>query len=124
LNLTGKNKKLVFELCKAFSKGNKDFITQNLDDDVCWNIVGMPLINGKNDFINAMEMMKLESFPDIKTKNVIAEGDYVVVESSGILNTKTGKPYTPSYCDVYLIRNGKIQELTTYIVDITLNNES
>ena len=120
---TSANKKLIIRLNEAFSKGDTEFILNNLTDDIRWNIVGMPSINGKKDFLKAMQMMELESFPDITINNVIAEGNYVVVESSGSANTKTGKPYNPSYCDIYRVKDGKIQELTTYIVDITVNNE-
>ncbi len=66
-----------------------------------------------------MEMMEIESFPDIEIKNIIAEGDYVVVES--ISNTQTGKLNNPAYCDIYRLKDGKIQELTTYVVDTSSN---
>ena len=121
-----RNKKLVRKINEAFLKSNINKVSDYIDDNIKWNIVGMPVITGKNDFIETMEMMELES-PGLKIKNVIAEGDYVVVESSANQNPggndASEKLYTPSYCDVYYIKNGKIQELTTYIVDITLNNE-
>ncbi len=35
--------------------------------------------------------------------------------------TKTGELNSPAYCDVYRLKGGKIEELTTYVVDTTLN---
>lgn len=125
--MSKKNKELVKKINEAFSKGNTKFILANVADDIRWNIVGMPTISGKNDFLETMEMMELQSFPLITVRNIIAEGDYVVVESAGKQGTseqaigKTGEQNNPSYCDVYLIKDGKVKELTTYVVDTSLN---
>ena len=126
--MSEKNKELVRKVNESFLKGNIEMVSEYLDDNIKWNIVGIPCIQGKTDFMQTMEIMELESFPNIKIKNIIAEGDYVVVESSdanvsGSNNFSADKPYTPSYCDIYFIKNGKVQELTTYMVDITLNIE-
>ncbi len=99
---------------------NKSYINF-LSDDIKWTIVGMPSINGKQNFIRAMEIMELwqSSFkkenmlPD-KVINIIAENDFVVVESKG-QNEDSGN------CDIYRIKNGKIKEVTTYIVDTSVN---
>ena len=118
--MSAKNKKLIKKINEAFSKGDTEFVLDNLADNIRWNIVGLPTISGKGDFLKTMEMFELENFPDITVKNIIGEGDYVVVESTGTAVTKTGQPYNPAYCDVYLLKDGKIQELTTYVVDTTL----
>ena len=49
-----------------------------------------------------------------ETKKQIAEGDYVAVQAHGQATTKTGKPYNNTYCMVFRIANGKVQELTEY----------
>jgi len=121
--MSKENKELVKKMNEAFSKGNTEFIVQNITEDIRWNIVGMPVIKGKTDFLKAMKIMELESLPDTEIKNIIAEGNYVVVESSAGLNSKSGRPYRPSYCDVYKIKNGKVEELTTYVVDITKHED-
>lgn len=112
-----RNKNLIKKINNAFLNGDIKFVSTHLADDIQWNIVGMPVIKGKNDFLVTMEIMEsaVGGFNDIDIKNVVAEGDYVVVESHGNAGVKTSNP---SYCDVYHIINGKIKELTTYIVDI------
>jgi ketosteroid isomerase-like protein len=67
-------------------------------------------------------MLELENFPVLSIKNVISEGDYVVVESTGRTETDTERSGNPFYCDIYRFKNGKIQELTTYVVDTSDNN--
>lgn len=126
--MSEKNKELIKKINAAFIKGKVERVAGYIDRNIRWNIVGMPQIKGKDDFIKTKEMMLRESFPNIKIKNIVAEGDFVVVESADIDESdtdkeiKSGKPFTPSYCDIYLIRNGKIYELTTYIVDVSVNN--
>jgi uncharacterized protein len=119
-------------------KGNKEFIKKilneydkknffNLDyiaDDIKWNIIGDTTIIGKKNFLQAIEMEERESLPVITIKNVIAEKEYVVVESKGKTATKGGKPYRPAYCDIYRIKNGKIQEMTTYFINTASNKNA
>ena len=46
--------------------------------------------------------------------NVIAEGDFVVVQVRGKAETKEGRAYDNSYCHVFKMRGGKIAEVTEY----------
>jgi len=109
------NKDLVKKINDAFASGNVQNASPYIDDNIIWNIVGMPLIYGKHNFIKTKEMLELD-YNSGKSKNFIAEGDYVVVESS--LNLNAGNPVNPSYCEIYLIKEGKIKQLTSYIVDV------
>ena len=50
------------------------------------------------------------------TDNVIAEGDYVVVQQHATgRTTKTGKPYNNRYCLVYKVVGDRIKEITEYL---------
>jgi uncharacterized protein len=44
----------------------------------------------------------------------IADGDHVVVESVGKMQTKAGVPYNNEYCLIYRFRDGKIVEIREY----------
>jgi ketosteroid isomerase-like protein len=48
-------------------------------------------------------------------RNIIAEGDNVVLQWEGKATSKSGKPYNNSYCWVMKIGNGKVTEGTAYI---------
>ncbi len=114
-----RNKKLVMSFLDGFINGNKQKCINYLTDDVRWNIIGMPSIRGKQNFLQALEMMELwkSTFlysPSGRTKNIIAEKDYVVVESAGGNSNSAN-------CDIYKIINGKIREMTSYIVDTSVN---
>lgn len=47
--------------------------------------------------------------------NVIAEGDLVVVQSSGQAKTTGGRPYNNTYCQVFTVRDGQIHAVTEYM---------
>ena len=122
-----KNKKLVEKFINEFIKRNNKSYMNYLADDIKWNIVGMPSITGRQNFLEALEMMELwqaslkRSNSEGKGKNVIAEGDYVVIENQGSLLVKDKDFDNPAHCDIYRIDNGKIKEVTTYIVDTSIN---
>lgn len=104
-----------------FIEGKDKAYMKILSDNIKWNIVGMPLIYGKQNFIEAMGSMGILTLPSNekmkpfdKVKNLVAESDFVVVENSW-------KSSNSCSCDVYKIKNGKIEELTSYIVDTSVN---
>ena len=106
-----------------FIEGKDESFMKILSEDIKWNIVGMPLIYGKQNFIDAIGNLGLLALPSNekmkpfdKVKNLVAESDFVVVENSW-------KNSNSCSCDVYKIKNGKIEELTSYIVDTSVNEE-
>lgn len=111
------------QISEAFSKGNFEFSTAYLAENIKWNILGSDAVIGKEQVLEVLKMSQLESFPEIIIKNIVAEGNYVVVESTGKAKTKSGKPYNQTYCDIFHFKNEKIQEITTYL-DTALSNES
>ena len=117
-----KNIKIVKQIIELFNGNNHNLYSEYLTENIKWNIVGMPLICGKSDFINAVKSLELENFSLSRIKNIISEKEFVVVESVGSSNAQTINSYIPAYCDIYRIKEGKICELTTYIIDTTSNN--
>ncbi len=52
----------------------------------------------------------------------IAEGELVVVQSTGQATTTSGRAYNNTYCQVFTIRDGKIGAVTEYM-DTALVND-
>ena len=84
---------------------------------------GQNSIIGKEQVLEVSKMLQLESFPVITIKNIVAEGNYVVIESTGKAITKNGKPYNQTYCDVFKFNEEKLIKITTYL-DTALSNET
>lgn len=115
--------KRLKDISEQFAKGNMDFVKPFLADDVRWNILGSGTVVGKEQVLEVNRMAELERFPTITIKNVVGEGDFVVVESTGEARTKSGKPYNQTYCEVFRFTNGELQEITTYL-DTALSVEA
>ncbi len=111
------------EISEQFAKGNLEFSATYLADDIKWNILGDSPIIGKEQVLEVSKMLQLESFPVITIKNIVAEGEYVVIESTGKATTKNGKPYNQTYCDFFKFNEGKLIEITTYL-DTALSNKT
>ena len=118
-----KNNQLLIKISEEFAKGNLKFVEAYLANDIKWNILGDSQIIGIKQVLEVSKMQQLESLPVITIKNIVAEGDYVVVESTGEAKTKNGNPYNQTYCDVFRFREEKLQEITTYL-DTALSNRT
>ena len=99
-----------------------DAMLAAMSDDVRWTIIGTTkysgTMNGKQEIVNKLLrpiFAELESMGSNTVDNIIAEGDYVVIQqhASG-RKTKTGNPYNNTYCLVYKLIDGKIKEITEY----------
>src|ERR1700674_1637879 len=113
------NKETVRQMREA--KGIEPMLA-TMSDDVRWTIIGTTkyshTMNGKQEIINKLLkpiFAEMESIGTSHLDNVIAEGDYVVVQqhASG-RKTKTGNPYNNTYCLVYKVIGGKIKEIMEY----------
>jgi uncharacterized protein len=117
------NNQLLIKISEEFAKGNLEFAGVYLANDVRWNILGENTIIGKEEVLEVSKMLQLESFPIITIKNIVADGDFVVIESTGKATTKNGKPYNQSYCDIFKFKEEKLTEITTYL-DTALSNKA
>ncbi len=88
--MSDKNKIIVKNILKAFTDNNFQEFINYLDNDIEWNIVGMPTIKGKNEFIKAVCSLEIKDFSSTNIKNIISEGKFVVVESAVTIDARFG----------------------------------
>ena len=113
------NKEVVRQMREA--KG-VDAILATMSDDVRWTLIGTTkfsgVLNGKQEIVEKLFkpiFAQLETPGSNVIDNIIAEGDYVVVQQRGTgRRTKSGKDYNNTYCIVYKVAGGKIKEITEY----------
>ena len=113
------NKEIVRQMREA--KGI-DAILATMSDDVRWTLIGTTkfsgMLNGKQEIVEKLFkpiFAQLETPGSNVIDNIIAEGDYVVVQQHGTgRRTKSGKDYNNTYCIVYKVADGKIKEITEY----------
>ena len=117
--MSEKNKAIIEKINEAFAGGNIDFFSAYITEETQWNVIGISTLIGKKKIMGALQSKELESPPVVTVRNVVAEGDSVIVQSTGNAVRKTGESYQASYCDVYRLKNGKIKEFTTYVIETT-----
>ncbi len=122
------NKQLVRQLYAELSKGNTKSFIDCLAEDIRWTVIGTTkfsgTIEGKQNVVNKLfDRVAAQLNGPTKTtiKNLIAEGEYVVVESSGRVVTTTGKPYNNTYCEIFRLAGGKVKEVTVYLDTALIN---
>ena len=115
------NKRVIQTFFDAANCGDMDSCFSQLADDVKWTNIGSTPFSGtyagKDVLIEKLlgplfDRLKAGIFSTVD--NIIAEGDFVVVQSCGSAETKDGRPYNNTYCHVFRFRNGKIVEVMEY----------
>jgi ketosteroid isomerase-like protein len=111
------------EIIRKFNEAKSlDAMLALMADDIRWTIIGNTkfsgTLNGKKEMLEKLFyplFAQMESMGTGTTDNVVAEGDYVVVQthSSG-RRTKTGKDYNNTYCIVYRLAEGQVKEVMEY----------
>jgi uncharacterized protein len=119
---TADNKQLIQHIFAEAAKGNLEPFLEDMVEDMRWTVIGTTkfsgTLTGKQEVLDKRLTplaTQLDGPIRVTAHNVIAEGDYVVVEGRGQAMTKRGKPYNNTYCFVFRLANGKIQGLTEYL---------
>ena len=115
------NKRLMEGIFEELARGNGRPFVDALHEEVRWTIMGDTAWSGtwngaasvRADLLGPL-FHQFETTYRAKAVRVIAEGDWVVIESRGDVITKQGKPYRNSYCNVYRLDKGKVVEITEY----------
>jgi uncharacterized protein len=115
------NKQIVQAFYDASNQGDVDRFLGLMADDIIWNSVGTTKYAGTYAGKEALlaDLMgplfgQLKAGIASTLDNVIAEGDFVVVQLRGKAETIEGRPYNNTYCHVFRLRNGQIAEMTEY----------
>jgi ketosteroid isomerase-like protein len=116
------NKQFMQHIVAEFAKGNPEPFLEHMAEDFRWTIIGTTKFSGtfqgKQAVIDQLLtplMAQLEGPIRVTADRFIAEDDSVVMQGHGTATTKTGKPYNNTYCIVWRIAQGKLQEMTEYL---------
>lgn len=119
---TDENKALIEAIFEKLSRGDGSMFIEHLADDVVQTVTGKhswsKVHKGKEALIRDVYGYLRTLVKDTgKTQplNIIAGGDWVVVEARGDMITKEGVPYQNDYCLIYRLEGGKIVEIKEYM---------
>lgn len=116
-----RNKEIVRSFYEAGNRGDFDTCFALVADDIAWINIGTTALSGT--YRGKDEVMKkllgllfgqLKAGISSTIIRLIAEDDFVVAQTSGRAETKDGRAYNNTYCQVIRLRDGQFVEVTEY----------
>jgi ketosteroid isomerase-like protein len=119
---TEANRELVRSAFAAWEQGDTRPFFAIVSDDVRWTVIGSTAIsgtfNGKRAFFDGAADVLFERLAEpivAKVRDVLADGDHVVLTWEGTSRGRNGRPYEQTYCWVMRLAGGKVVEVTAYL---------
>lgn len=113
-----RNKATVERYIDGFNRSDHSLILSCLTDDVEWEIPGAFHLVGKAAFDAEIENPAFVGRPTVTITRMVEEDDVVVAEGTVRAMRKEGGHLNAVFCDVFLMREGRIRQLTSYLADV------
>jgi uncharacterized protein len=111
------NKRTVERYMDGFRKSDHEQVLSCLTEDVVWEMPGAFHLAGKDAFDGEIENPAFVGSPTITITRMVEENDVVVAEGAVQAARKDGGFLNAVFCDVFAMKEGKIQRLTTYLTE-------
>ena len=112
------NKEIVEKYMEGFRRGDHAMILSCLTDDVVWDLPGLFHHVGKEAFDKEIQNEAFTGLPVITILRMVEEHDVVVAEGSVRAEKKAGGFLEAVFCDVFVMKGGLIQHLTSYLMEV------
>ena len=112
------NKKIIEKYMDGFNKSDHQQILSCLANDVGWDLPGVFHLVGKDAFDKEIENEAFVGKPIINVTRVVEENDVVVAEGTVQAKRRNGGLLNAVFCDVFVMMNGKIKQLTSYLMEL------
>jgi uncharacterized protein len=112
-----KNKAVVAKYMDGFRASDHAAILSCLTDDVIWDMPGAFHLVGKDAFDKEIENEAFVGSPEITISRMTEEDDVVVAEGFVRTQRKNGEMLNARFCDVFVMRAGKICQVVTYFAE-------
>lgn len=109
------NKTILQKANAAVSTGDNEGFLAHCTEDTQWTFVGEQTLRGK-EAVRAWMVTAYEKPPVFQVRQFIAEGDFVTAIGTITLPDEDGKATEYAYCDVWRFREGKMAELTAFVI--------
>lgn len=121
MTTTERNRATITAIMEALSRGDARPFGEAMAENFTWRMSGTTAwsgtYTGKADvqqrLLGSLRQQWATQYKSTPSR-ILADGDYVVVETRGDVVTKSGKPYNNSYCFVIRMRDDQMVDLTEY----------
>ena len=110
------NKTILIKANEAVSKGDYEGFLEYCTEDTKWIFIGDQILNGKKE-VRKWMLTEYIVPPRVDVTNLIAENDYVTALGQITLINEKGVSVQYCYCDVWKFRDGKLAELTAFVIE-------
>lgn len=114
-------KEVVDQYMRSFKELDHGKILSCLTEDVIWIMPGFFHHEGIEAFDKEIENDAFTGKPDINVTRMVEEGNIVVAEGTVKARLKSGEPFDAVFCDVFHFRDGKICQLTSYVMTVKIS---
>lgn len=121
METTSRNKQTVEAYVDGFRKNDHAQILSCLTDDVEWIVFGGFRSVGKEAYDLAIEAPGLIPPAQLEIVRMVEEGDVVMAEISGSVKRESGGVMRMSNTEVFRMRDGKICEHRSWVVELKEN---
>ena len=118
---TAENKETIKRIYAALEHGDRSVFGASVHADYVWRFPGhcswSKRFSGQEEVRNRLLKPLFALFATeyrARVINLVAEGDTVVAEVRGDVETKAGKRYNNEYCFLFKFRGDKIAEIVEY----------
>lgn len=117
----GNSPKMTFlkEFNIALAKGDLEFLTESVTDEIVWNIIGDRKTEGKEEFIEELKKIKEKKVIELTLEQILSHGKEGAV--NGTIKMRNGKKH--SFSNFYFFKGAKgakIKLITSYIIEVDL----
>ncbi len=112
------NKQIVEAVNEAFNNANLEAFLNYCTDSICWTIVGKEPIVGREAIAAFMGKVNPDDVMEVLATDIIAEADRAVCTGTMRMQHAGSDPYRGAFADCYRFEEGKIAELTSYVIDL------
>lgn len=110
------NKEILEKANTAVSAGDYETFLSFCTDHTKWTFVGDQELHGKDQVLSYMKNAYIEP-PKFMVENMIAEGDFVTAVGKIRMKMQDGQWKEYSYCDIWRFAEGKMSELTAFVIE-------
>lgn len=110
------NKDTVQRYMTAYAAWDHAGVLACLTDDVEWVVPGAFHLVGRDAFDQEIEGVGAAGPPTIEVTRLVEEHDVVVAEGNVRIALQDGSTLRLVFCDVFLMRDQRIRQLTSYLM--------
>lgn len=112
-----KNREIVQKVNDAFSNNDMEAFISYCAEDVKWHM-NTTTATGKDGIRKAMEKVPFDLPPVITVKHIIADESGAACTGTVKMQSSGGDVSNALFCDVYKIEDRRINEISSYVIDI------